>query len=135
MNVHVVSEAAVGGKLLLADVAEVSIVEPLVLGEETQGDHLPTHTTLNALLVHSCMARHVPVGGEQRLPHGAVGIPVAMNVLVRTRVVCIGTQSIAHVAPEGNVSRRCGVAVTEGDVWCRRKRRTGHDSWCGRSAW
>jgi len=59
MNVNVVSEAAVGGKLLLADVAEVSIVETLVLGEETQGDHLPT---LNALLVHSCMTRHVPVG-------------------------------------------------------------------------
>jgi len=100
MNVHVVSEAAVGGKLLLADVAEVSIVETLVLGEETLSDHLPTQTALNALLVHSRMTRHVPVGGEQRLPQGAGGIPVAVNVLVRTGVVSVGTQSVAHVAPE-----------------------------------
>jgi len=117
MNVHVVSEAAVAGKLLLADVAEVSIVETLVLGEETQGDHLPTQTALNALLVHSRMARHVPVDGKHRLPEGAGGVPVAVNVLVRTRVVSIGTQSVAHVA-EGNVSVRCGVTVAEGDVWC-----------------
>ena len=118
MNVHVVSEAAVGGELLLADVAEVSIVETLVLGEETHGDHLPTQTALNALLVHSRMTRHVPVGGEQRLPQGAGGIPVAVNVLVSTGVVSVGTQSVAHVAPEGNVSRGSTVAVTEGDVWC-----------------
>ena len=118
INVYVVDEAAVGGELLLADMAEVSIVETLTLGEETQGDHLPTHTTLNALLVHSRMTRHVPVDGEHRLPEGAGGVPVAVNVLVCSGVVGVGIQSVAHVTPERNISKGCTIAFTEGDAWC-----------------
>ncbi|WAR02458.1 hypothetical protein MAR_009016 [Mya arenaria] len=86
VDVHVISEAAVGAELLLANLAEVAVVQSLMLREETMRHHFVAKAALETLIVQPDVSCDIAVLGEQRLPETAWSV---LELVYTLMVLCV----------------------------------------------